>query len=101
MASTTNMAMFSKFLEQKSIIKTAVTVIISAKIFELSNTFLDTMILPIMYRDSSGDGKPDIKKLESKKFKFMGAEFQIGKFFIEFIKFVLILIIAFIMSRYS
>lgn len=96
-----NLAAFSQFLGRTSILKTASAVIISSKILEISKVFLDTMVFPILERDTDGDGESDLKKLERRKYSFGGATFEIGKFLIELIKFFFVLIVAFILSAAS
>lgn len=93
-----NFVRFLKFLEEHNIIATAIAAVLSDRINEITNSFVNYLVMPIINRDADNDGKRDIKNLEDRVFAFKGVRIQIGKFLLSIIKFIIITYIIFIIS---
>jgi len=94
-----NFVHFMKFLKDNNILATAIAAILSDRINEITTTFVDYMIMPIINRDGDKDGEKDIKKLEDATFSVYGMEFHVGKVIMALIKFVIITYIIFLIAK--
>ena len=94
-----NFVRFIKFLKEHNILATAIAAVLSDRINELTNTFVDYLVMPIINRDGDGDGTRDIKKLEDIEFMLLGVKFRIGKVFMSIVKFIIITYIVFIIAK--
>ena len=94
-----NSSGFIKFLKENNILVTVVATIISSCVSELSESMVNDLILPIINRDSDGDGQADIKDLATFEYKVKGISFKIGKFSMIAIKFIIILFITYQISN--
>ena len=92
---------FYTFLKENQIVATAIATIFSKVITDLSYSFIDNMLLPIINIDIDNDGKSDIDNFKNKIINVNGAKLKIGNFFIEIIKFTVILLILFFLSKYK
>lgn len=90
---------FIKFLKENNIISTAIAAVLSDRINEVTNSLVNNLIMPIINRDGDNDGEKDIKKLEEKVITISGVRFQIGRFIMALIKFILVTYIIFIVTR--
>lgn len=91
--------MSKNFFDKYDIIPTAIATIVSSKIDDLAHSFVDNLILPVLDRDADGDGEKDVKRLEEYTLKTKGINFKVGKFFVEIIKFILVLAVLFTLSK--
>jgi large conductance mechanosensitive channel len=94
-----NFVHFIKFLKDHNIITTAIAAILSDRINEITSTFVDYMIMPIINRDADKDGTKDIKNIEDANFNLFSVNFQYGKVLIAFVKFLIITYILFIITK--
>jgi large-conductance mechanosensitive channel len=92
---------FYTFLKDNQIVSTAVATIFSKIISDLSYSFIDNILLPVINIDMDNDGKSDIENIKNKIFKFRGIHLKIGLFMIEILKFIIILFILFLLSKYK
>ena len=90
---------FYQFLLKNNILATIIITILSSSIDELSISFIENIITPIITKDTNNDGVMDLQKLEDKKITLFGITLNIGKFFITALKFCLILIFSYIMFK--
>ena len=90
---------FIKFLKENNIISTAIAAVLSDRINEMTNSFINNLIMPILNRDGDNDGEKDIQKLEDKIIYVKGIKFEIGRFVLAVIKFILITYVIFILTR--
>jgi large-conductance mechanosensitive channel len=91
---------FLSFLKNNNIVSTIIATVLSTHVTELTTSFADNIILPIIYRDGNRDGKPDINSIDNYIFKINGINFKLGKFYIVFTKVLIIFILLFIIKRY-
>ena len=70
---------------------TIVATIVSQRITDLSNAFIDFLVIPIFNRDADGDGEADIKDIKNYQVNISGIKFKIGEFLVVIIKFLIIL----------
>ena len=87
---------FFTFLKNKNIEGLIVGSILSSRIDTISEDLLNYIILPILSIDRDNDGKADITVLEKMNINIYGITFEIGKFLISLIKFIIILLLLFI-----
>jgi len=93
-----NSSGFMKFLKENNILVTVVATIISSCVSELSESMVNDLILPIINRDSDGDGEADITNIATYEYKVKGINFKLGKFIMIAIKFIIILFITYQVS---
>jgi len=92
---------FKQFLVENNIIVTVIATIVSSCVTELSESLVNDLILPILNRDSDGDGEADLKNLEEYIVVTNGIKFKLGKFLLVIIKFVIILFIVYQFSKFT
>ena len=72
--------------------------VISTFVNQLVLSFMNDIVLPIIDRDGNDDQKPDIDKIADYKIKTNGITFKIGAFIVALIRFIILIIIIFILS---
>tara|TARA_B100000902_G_scaffold327503_1_gene323101 strand:+ start:8158 stop:8451 length:294 start_codon:yes stop_codon:yes gene_type:complete len=92
---------FYTFLKENQIVDTAIATIFSKLITDVSYSFIDNILLPIINIDVNNDGKADINDFKNKIININGINFKLGPFVIELIKFIAIMFILFILSKYK
>ena len=92
---------FLLFFKNNNLISTIIATIVSTYVTELTRSFADDIIIPIINRDGNEDGEADIKTLETFKITIFGIKFKDGKFIITLIKVIFIFFIVFIINTYS
>ena len=90
---------FLKFLSENNIIATIIATMISQRITELSSSFIDSLVVPILNRDADGNGEADIEEIKNYKLNIFGINFKIGEFAIDIMKFLIILFIAYQINK--
>jgi large-conductance mechanosensitive channel len=90
---------FINFLKDNQIIATIIATIISTYITNLSMSFTNDILLPIINRDADGDGKKDIDKYENYIIQIYNIDFRIGSFIIEIFKFIIMTYLMFVLSK--
>ena len=90
---------FGVFLKNNNIMATIVATVLSTYATELTTSFADDLILPIIYRDADGDGKADINALKKYKLKMSGITFKVGNFITVFLKVVVVFIVLFLINK--
>lgn len=93
-----NFIRFLKFIEKNNIAGVAIAAVLSDRINDITNEFVNNLILPILNMDLDGDGEKDVKSLEDFTIKFRGIKFTVGKFLIAVIRFIIVTYIVFIIS---
>ena len=96
-----NFINFKDFLEKNDSFATATSIVIATQISSLSASFIDNIIIYIFKKDINKDGVKDIENLESYQLNFAGFKIKIGKFVVDIIKFMLVIYIIFIISRFN
>ena len=90
---------FYNFIKDNHIITTTIATIFSKLITDVSYSFIDNIILPIINIDLDNDGKADINSFKNKKIKISGINFKIGPFAIEILKFICVIFILYYLSK--
>jgi large conductance mechanosensitive channel len=93
-----NFVRFIKFLQDNNIVAVAIASVLSDRINEVTSSIVSHLIMPIINRDGDKDGTKDIKKLEDKIIKIGGIKFEIGKFIVSVVKFIIVTYIIFILA---
>ena len=93
MSNKINSKHFFEFLNKFNIIPLAFSLIISLNLNQLSNSFIETIISPIINRLFNNS---DIK-LKDREFIIFGIKFEYGQFLVNFIQFIFTLIILFLL----
>lgn len=91
-----NFMRFLTFLKENNIIAIAIASVLSARINEITSSFVSYLIMPIINRNSQDSN--DISKLEEKTYDVLGIRFRIGEFAVKLIEFVLITYVIFIFA---
>jgi large-conductance mechanosensitive channel len=92
---------FYIFIKDNQIITTAIATIFSRLITDVSYSFIENILLPIINIDLDDDGKADIDSFKNKKIKISGVTLKIGPFLIEILKFISILYILYQLSKFK
>ena len=92
---------FYIFIKDNQIVTTAIATIFSRIITDVSYSFIENILLPIINIDLDDDGKADINNLKNKKITFSGVTIKIGPFILEIIKFLCILYILYHLSKFK
>lgn len=91
---------FILFLKNNNIAATIVATVLSSYITELTSSFADDLILPILNLDFDGDGKSDIKSIKKIKIQYKGMVINIGNFILTLIKVLVIFISLFYINKF-
>ena len=91
---------FSIFLKNNNIMATIVATVMSTYVTELTTSFADDIILPIIYRDADGDGKAYIAALKTYKIKTSGITFKVGNFITILLKVFIVFMILFVINKF-
>jgi len=92
---------FYIFIKDNHIITTSIATIFSRLITDISYSFIDNILLPIINIDLNNDGKAEINSFKNKKILISGIAFKIGPFIIEIIKFICILYMLYHLSKFK
>ncbi len=84
---------FFLFLDKFNIIPLAFSLIISLNLNQLSNSFIETIISPIINKLFNNDNI----KLKQREITIFGIRFEIGQFLINFIQFIFTLITLYLL----
>ena len=90
---------FSIFLKNNNIMATIAATVMSTYVTELTTSFADDIILPIIYRDADGDGKADINSLKKYKIKTNGITFKVGNFITILLKVFVVFLVLFFVNK--
>lgn len=94
-----NFVRFIEFLKDHNIVATAIAAVLSDRINEITNTFVDYLVMPIINIDSDYNGEKDIKKIEDSEIVIFGIKFKIGIVLMAIVKFIIITYIVFIIAK--
>tara|TARA_B100001093_G_scaffold517136_1_gene597773 strand:- start:1059 stop:1358 length:300 start_codon:yes stop_codon:yes gene_type:complete len=92
---------FFEFLSNNNVSATVIATVLSTHVSELTTSFADNIILPIVNVDTDGDGKADIQNLASFKLKVGGFTINFGKFLITLIRVFIIFLVLFYIKKFS
>lgn len=90
---------FLVFLKNNNIMATIVATVMSTYVTELTTSFADDIVLPIIYRDADGDGKADINKIKKYEYKVSGVTFKIGNFLTILLKVTVVFLVLFVLNK--
>ena len=91
---------FLSFLKNNNILSTIIATVMSTYITQLTTSFADDIVMPIIYRDGDGDGKADIKSLENTVMKVNGIKIKVGKFLVVLLKVTIIFVTLYLFKKY-
>jgi large-conductance mechanosensitive channel len=91
---------FIQFFTKTNIVFSIIVTVISTFVTEFALSFVNNLILPIIYRDSNNDGIDDIDKYAAKISKVRGIKFKTGLFYISLVRFLSILVVIFMFAYY-
>jgi len=94
-----NFVNFMDFLSANNVMAAAIAAVMSERINDMTDSFVDNILMPIINRDGDGDGESDIKCLEDKVVVIFGVKFRVGKVIVSFLKFLVITYFIFLISR--
>ena len=91
---------FIKFLNDNNIMESIVSTTLSFKTNDLVESLWSNILIQFINRDADGDNKPDIDKLKEFKYSHSGITIYIGKFIIDLIKFMTIMIFIYYFNKF-
>lgn len=89
----------NNLLKFNYLVKTSFTIIFGKVFTKICYSFIDNIILPIIYIDFNKNNKSDINYLKNKTFNIFGIKFKFGVFFIDSIKFLFTILILYILNK--
>ena len=98
-APTFTSVQFIQFLKDNNILATTIAILLSGTINDMTTSFVEHLVMPIINRDGNDDGVRDIKKLEDVEFSMYGSKIKAGKVILAFFKFIIITYIIFIIAK--
>lgn len=90
-----------KLVNSSDIIVSIVTMILTKQIGDMFDVISDAFIKPLLSIDLNNDGKGDLVDIEKKKIKVCGVNLAIGKFFLELVKFSIVISIIYLAVKIS
>lgn len=96
-----NFDSFRKFIVQKKVFTTAIAIVIGDQIKQMTDSVFRTFLDPIIEPDFDGDGKKDLNFITKYTLHIFGLKFTIGKLLVDFVKFLFVIWITFMVSRFT
>ena len=90
---------FREFLIQNRVFITVVGFLMSEEIRKLTRSVVDNLIEPILDIDLDSDGKADGQRLFQREYRLKGMTFKIGVVLRAALHFVIMVIVAFLISK--
>ena len=90
---------FIYFIKENSMIKIAISIVVSKYVYALTYSLLDNLILPIFNIDINNNKKKDINLIKDLEFNFFNSKIKIGEAFYSIIQFVVIIYVIFIVNQ--
>jgi len=87
------------FINRKELLHTVILTIIATHVTELSASFTDDIIIPLLSTDINNNNKDDIIELKEYKYKLFNKTFKIGSFFSHIIRFIISILIVFLLNK--
>ena len=97
--STFNVVNFVNFLKDHNILATSIAAVLSGGINEVTTTFVEHLIIPVINQDRDANKSTNKKKLEDVEFTVFGTKVKAGRVILAFFKFVIITYIIFILAK--
>lgn len=90
---------FIYFIKENSMIKIAISIVISKYVYALTYSLLDNLILPIFNIDINNNKKKDINLIKDLELNFFNSKIKIGEALYSIIQFVIIIYIIFFVNQ--
>ena len=98
--STFNAKNFITFLKDHNILATSIAAVLSGGINEVTTTFVEHLIIPVINRGGDvNESSNNKKKLEDVEFTIFDTKVKAGRVMLAFFKFVIITYIIFILAK--
>lgn len=98
--STFNVGHFINFLKDHNILATTIAAVLSGGINEVTTTFVEHLIIPVINRDgNTTESSNNKKKLEDVDITVFDTKVKIGRVILAFFKFIIITYIIFILAK--
>jgi large-conductance mechanosensitive channel len=89
---------FIQFFTKTNVVFSIIVTVVSTFVTEFALSFVNNIILPIIYRDSNHDGIDDIDKYSTKISNVSGVKFKTGLFYISFVRFLSVIVVIFMFA---
>lgn len=98
--SSFNAVHFINFLKDHNILATSIAAVLSGGINEVTTTFVEHLIIPVINQDRDANKSTNNKKkLEDVEFTIFDTKIKAGRVILAFFKFVIITYIIFILAK--
>ena len=94
-----NIVHFINFLKDHNILATSIAALLSGGINEITTTFVEHMIIPVINRDSGSEQVQKKKNLNDIEFTVLDTKVKVGKVLLAFFKFIIITYIIYILAK--
>jgi len=95
-----NINKMREYIVKQGIIDDAIGVAIGKHIGNVTESLFNNVVLPLFKIDLNKDGNGDFNLLENYKFNLFNVKINIGKFIVDFIKFIVILYLLILIARF-
>ena len=94
-----NFTDFREFLVENKVIVTIVSFTVATYMNELIKSFFDDFIFCFLNIDCNNDNKTDLGFIFTYELNILGIKFKLGKLLLSLIKFIIAVVLVFIISR--
>jgi len=95
-----NINKMREYIVKQGIIDDAIGVAIGKHIGNITESLFNNVVLPLFKIDLNKDGNGDFNLLEDYNFKVFNVQLSIGRFIVDFIKFLVILYLLILIARF-
>ena len=96
---TASLFHFIDFLRDNKVFAIVIASILSDRINDLIDKFVEGCVVPVINQDIDGDGTSELKALENKTVTVRGIRLEVGKVFVSLLKFLIVGYFIFIVSK--
>ena len=94
-----NLTQIRKFIIENNVFVQALSFLIATQLRGVVDAILNGIVNPIVQRDGNNDGEAEIKYISDWETPILGIKFKFGSIIVEFIKFLFVLYMPFIITR--
>jgi large-conductance mechanosensitive channel len=94
-----NVMNFVDFLSNNNVFAATIAAVLSDRMLDITNTFVEEIIMAVINRDADNDGKSDLSLLQNQTLVIYGMKFGVGKLLLAVIKFIVISYVIYIVSQ--
>lgn len=90
---------YIEFLKSKQIFSMLVAAILSERVTDIFNTFLDKLLFPLIKTDINNDGVNDITSIKNITIDIHNKKIEIGHLLVSVVKFIIVMYILYLLYK--